>query len=136
MTAEEWYLLLNRMVFLWVTRERVDTLLCARAYRSREHLVIAVESGRLIADHADTVRLSPINSGSTIYNPQPRGRATFLPFAEYPYEERFRLRGRRNAVAEIAADYAVPNFATYVLEATVQTAGNGRIETLRTLYNR
>ena len=33
-TTEEWYRLLNRRVFFWPTRKRVDTLLGAAAYRA------------------------------------------------------------------------------------------------------
>jgi len=30
-TVEEWHRLLNRHVFFWLTKERLQTLLCARA---------------------------------------------------------------------------------------------------------
>jgi len=59
--------------------------------------------------------LTPINTGSTIFNPQPRGAGTFLPIADYPYDEWRRRRGRADAVVELAVDYAVPDIADHTL---------------------
>ncbi len=101
MTPAEWYEILNRHVFFWVTPERVEGLLKARAYRARSHTVITVETAGLFARHAARIRLSPINSGSTIYRPVRRGIETFKPLNEYPFEERRRVRSIPNAVAEL-----------------------------------
>ena len=113
-SAKEWFELLNRKVFFWVTEERVRTLLRARAYRGREHLVISVNTALLLQRHQRLASLSPINSGSTIYRPVPRGIATFRPFNRYPYEHRRRTRGIAGAIAEIAFEYSVPDVGTFV----------------------
>jgi len=55
------------------------------------------------------VTLSPINSGSTIYNPRPRGAGTFVGINEYPFDQRRRSRGPANAVAELAVERGVEN---------------------------
>jgi hypothetical protein len=107
--------MLNGRVFLWVTEQRVQTLLNARAYRDRVHTVITLDTAGLFARHAHEVTLSPINSGSTIYNPQPRGSQTFRPLTEYPFEARRRMRGVDNAVAEVAVPYAVPDLRDFTL---------------------
>lgn len=116
LTPAQWYRTLNRYVFFWVTEERLKTLLGARAYRNKTHTIIAVDTARLLETNARAVRLSPINSGSTIYNPRPRGADTFQRMSTYPFEERRRLRGLGNAVAELAVRYSVPNIARYVIE--------------------
>lgn len=113
-SPKEWYELLNRRVFFWVTEERVQTLLTARAYRANEHLVITVDSAKLLERHGSQARLSPINSGSTIYRPVSRGLNLFRDFSDYPYEERRRARGVAHAIAELAIDYSVPNFKDLV----------------------
>src|SRR6266568_6869198 len=87
-TPREWYKLLNRRVFLWTTEERVSTLLAARAYRNHEHDVLTVDTRALIERHAEEITLSPINSGSTVYNPQPRGLDLFRSFADFPFDAR------------------------------------------------
>jgi hypothetical protein len=115
MTPQQWYELLNRKVFFWATKERLLSLLSARAYRHRSHCVLTVDTAPLVAGYARSLRLSPINSGSTIYKPQQRGRQTFLPLRDYPFEDRRRKRGVKNAIAEICVDRAVPNIADFVL---------------------
>ncbi len=122
-TPREWYEFLNSRVFFWVTKKRVETLLTARAYRSREHLVITVETRPLLERYSDKVLLSPINSGSTIYRPVERGIDTFKTIPDYPFSERRRLRGIANAVAEMAFDYAVPDLRNFVLRVERHKAG-------------
>lgn len=117
MTPEQWYRTLNGYVFFWVTEERLKTLLAARAYRNRTHTVITVDTARLLETNAKAVRLSPINSGSTIYNPRPRGGDTFQRLSSYPFEERRRLRGLASAVAELAVQYSVSDIHHCVVAA-------------------
>jgi hypothetical protein len=126
-TPQEWYELLNRRVFFWVTEERVSTLLGARAYKKHEHDVLTVDSAGILEQYAKHVTLCPINSGSTVYNPQPRGRDTFQPFAKYPFEHRKKY-GKR-AIAEMAVDYAVPDARNYVLRVE-RRAGSRILEVL------
>jgi Family of unknown function (DUF7002) len=114
MSPREWYLMLNGQVFFWVTADRVQTLLNARAYRNQKHMVITVETASFMESYALRMRLSPINSGSTIYKPQRRGRQTFRSLTDYPFAERRALRGIQNAIAEIAVDYSVPDLSKFV----------------------
>lgn len=130
MSPQQWYEILNQRVFFWPTRERLLGLLSARAYRGRQHCVITVDTARLLERHIDRVTLSPINSGSTIYRPQPRGRDTFLPPHKYPFEARRRKRGIKNAVAELAVDYAVPDIADLAVRVDEMVGP----EIIRTLY--
>lgn len=115
MTPRQWYELLNRKSFLWVTEERVQQLLAARLYRSNTHTVITVDTASLLNAHQDRTALSPINSGSTLYNPRPRGAETFLSLADYPFEERRKRAGLQRAVAELAIDYSVPDLRQHVI---------------------
>ena len=130
-STREWYELLNRKAFFWMTEVRVQTLLRARLYRAHEHIVIIVDTASLLAGHADRAALSPINSGSTLYNPPLRGHYTFLPITEYPFAKRKR-RGIPNAVAELTVDYAVPDLLVHT--TTVERRRNGQL--LETLYSR
>ncbi len=131
-SPRQWYELLNRMAFFWITEARVQTLLGAKLYRNLEHTVITIDTASLLARHADRVSLSPINSGNTLYNPPRRGRYTFLSIAEYPFEERRRKRGLANAVAELAVDYSVPDLIRHTI-AVHRRRGE---EILQILYSR
>jgi hypothetical protein len=115
MTPAEWYRELNRRVFFWVSEQRVEGLLQGRAYRDRAHDVLTVDTASLIAAHEDEITLAPINTGSTIYNPRPRGVGTFLPITDYPFDEWRRRRSRRAAVAELAVLGGVRDIVEHTL---------------------
>lgn len=118
MTPAEWYQLLNRQVFFWPTRRRLANLLTAAAYANHTHYVITVDTAQLLARHAPDVRLSPINSGSTLFDAQQRGRDTFLTLEEYPFQYwRKKRRGTRDAVAELTVVYRVPDVAAITVRA-------------------
>jgi hypothetical protein len=120
-TPREWYRRLNGLVFFWVRPERLGKLLRARAYRSCPHLVLELDSARLIAAHGSEVLLSPINSGSTLYNAPPRGSSTFSTIDAFPYEERRAKRGNsRAAIAELAVRYHVPDALQFVVHASIR----------------
>ena len=109
MTVEQWLEILNNRVFFWLHPRRLAELLNARRYRGHAHDVIVVDTASLVAAHGERVRLSPINSGATLYpNAPQRGARTFVPIAEYPYEDR-RSRGIQGAIAELAVIDGVPD---------------------------
>jgi hypothetical protein len=133
MTPEEWYRCLNRRVFFWVSEERVERLLGARAYRNLAHCVIMADTGAVVRGYKRKITLGPINSGSTIFNPQPRGSKTFLPISEYPFEDWVKRRGTpSNAVVELAVDYAVPDMREHAIR--VDLVKGGRV--LKRLYEK
>jgi hypothetical protein len=108
MTASEWYELLNRKTFFWVSKERLQRLLGARAYRNRAHDVVAVETRRLVERDLDRITLAAINTGATLYPSAPqRGRNTFQRIQDYDLDAVVRRRGRKDAIVELAVDYAV-----------------------------
>jgi hypothetical protein len=132
LTPNEWYQVLNSKVFFWPTYERLIRLLKGREYKNRTHCVITVDTALLLERHADNIRLSPYNSGCTLYNPPKRGRDTFLPLQDYPFDERRKKAGIKNAVAEITVEYSVPNIADLTIKVTRMKA-----ETLiETIYER
>lgn len=114
MSPAEWYQLLNRKVFFWLNRERLMRLLCARAYRNSSHCVLTIATEKLLVRHSDQITLSAINSGSTIYKPQPRGTDTFSTICNYPFDHWSRKRRKCDAVVELAVDYAVPEIIQMV----------------------
>ncbi len=116
MSVPEWLATLDSRVFFWPTEKRVRTLLNARTYRGRKHLVIAVDTAAVLESYESTVELSPINSGSTSYDAKPRGHRTFLPLSEYPFEERRQIRGRNEAVAEVTVRHSVPEVEELVTD--------------------
>jgi hypothetical protein len=123
MKPSEWYRLLNRRVFFWLTEPRLTTLLQAKAYRDRQHSVLIVDTKRLVEAHSAAITLSPMNSGCTKPFPFPRGRRTFLPIKDYPFETWRKKRGGKDPIVELAVDYAIPKIHKYVLEVWQMVAG-------------
>lgn len=117
MTIKGWYELLNAKVFFWFTRDRVHKLSTAQPYQDRAHDVIEVNTRSLIQAHRDRIWLCPINSGSTLFNPSPRGESTFSRIRDYPY--RHRRTNRRRSPVELAVDYSVPDIARHVVRVVV-----------------
>ena len=115
LTPADWYALLNTMSFFWLSRSRIWTLLSARAYRNVEQTVLTLDSASLVAAHRDRIRLSPINSGATLFSPRPRGLGTFVAVGDFPYHERSRTRRPENNVVELVVDHSVPDLADHVL---------------------
>lgn len=114
---EQWFETLNGRAFFWLSRERLRGLLGARAYRGRPQTVLTVDTVSLVAAHRERIELSPLNSGATIYNPQPRGRDTFLPIADYPFQERRRTRPVDKSVVELVVCGGVPDIADHLIAA-------------------
>ena len=118
LSPEDWYRLLNRRVFFWLTRSRLDRLLNARPYRNLEHDVLELDTAPLVAAYQNAITFSPINSGATRPFPAPRGRATFQSIADYPYAQWRSKRSRGGRVVELAVDYGITDIARFVRRVT------------------
>lgn len=127
LTPADWYCILNARVFFWTTPERLAGLLAGRAYRDHPQTILVLDTASLLAAHAASVELSPINSGSTVYDPAPRGRDTFRPIAEFPFEHWAKKRGsRKKAIVELTVLHAVPDLRDHVLEV-YETGADRRV---------
>lgn len=116
-TPTQWFEILNGRAFFWLSRDRLRGLLGARAYRGRPQTVLTVDTASLLKAHKERIELSPLNSGATIYKPQPRGRDTFLPIADYPFEEWRKKRRSGEPVVELVIRDGVPDIANHLVAA-------------------
>jgi hypothetical protein len=94
LTPVDWLEILNQRVFFWPDERSLDDLLDARANRGRDRLVLAFDTLSLARQYGLRMELSPINSGSTLYQPARRGRSTFSPLPKYDYATWRRLRSK------------------------------------------
>ena len=120
----EWYKLLNSMVFFWPTKERLKTMLSAKAYRDLDHDILIVKTKELVTAHSDKLRLSPINSGCTTPWAHPRSVDLFKTVSDYPFAERKKKSGVSKAVAEVCFVGGIPNIKDYVEDVLVLNAGD------------
>jgi len=127
MTATQWIQLLNSHVFFWLHPDRLATLLNARAYRTRPHVVLTVDTRSLVSAHAARIRLSPINSGATAYLNGQRGSATLQPIAAYQHP-RSRLRPPKYVI-ELAVAQHIPDIVDHTLRVE-RRHGDRVLETL------
>ncbi len=114
-TPSQWYEILNGKVFFWLSNRRLRRLLGARAYRDFPQTVLTLDTESLVKAHGDKILLSPINSGSTIMKPQPRGKDTFRPIEEYPFEHWRKKRSKRKAVVELVVPGSVKDIMDHVI---------------------
>lgn len=120
-SPREWYELLNEKVFFWPTRQRLEKMLNARAYKNQRHLVLTLDSKTLLTEHECVALLSPINSGCTKPYPHPRSKNLFQPLRNYPFQER--LSRGLSPCAEVAIPHSVPDVERFVLRATEEGGG-------------
>jgi hypothetical protein len=114
-TPEQWFETLNARVFFWLSRKRLRKLLNARAYRERPQTVLTLDTASLVDANRDRIRLSPINSGATIYRPMPRGPDTFRTVSDFQFDERRKTRTLDNAVVEVTVLGEVSNITDHAI---------------------
>ncbi len=130
--------MLNCRVFFWVTRARLQTLLCAAEYCADQHVVIVLDTLRLATDFQERITLARMNTGNTRPFAHRRGLSTFSRMADYPFQER--IQKRLEPVVELAVEIGVPDIMRYAVEvAEMQCSTCDRrnvqtIRTIRTLY--
>jgi hypothetical protein len=128
MTPREFYELLNHKVFFWVTPERLDTLIGARAYRDRPHDVITIDTRLLLERYGERLALASINTGATLYpNCPARGADTFTPLGSFDLAAAKKRRGNKDAIVEAVIDYAVPDIAELVTRVERRESGRPNI---------
>lgn len=124
LTPTDWYGILNGKTFFWLTRQRLDTMMNARAYRKQSKTVLLVDSAELLRRHADRVVLAPMNTGATKPFPFPRGLSTFRSLDQYPYDERVK-KNRKDPIVELAVEGSVPDIREYVVRVEEVRPGVG-----------
>jgi hypothetical protein len=127
--------MLNGRVFFWLTQARLETLM--RAYGDRPHLVLEVDTKKLLAGYGNRTSLAPMNTGCTSPMAFPRGLDTFLTPEAYPFDEnRKKKGGRTKAIVELTIDHSVPDIADLTNRATHSEIRDGGLVVLETLYKR
>jgi hypothetical protein len=132
MTVSEWIELVNSFVFFWLHPHRVSTLLNARAYRDRSHLVLTLDTQGIIRAYMSQIRLAHLNTGATPYYRGPRGSSTFKSIADFPHPRPRSLDKPPRRAVELAIPGAVPD----VLEHTLRVERRQDGMVLDTLFAR
>jgi len=103
-TPTEWHRLLNSKVFFWVTEERLQRLRKARAYRHSRHLVLTLDTEKVVAAAGDCLWISSMNSGACMPFAHPRAPSIFQRLEHYDFDTLKKARGVGNAIVECAID--------------------------------
>jgi hypothetical protein len=124
MSATDWFELLNNRVFFWPTRDRLNRHLKARLNHERDQCVLTFDTAALVERYRASMQFSALNSGCT-RPPQPRGAGTFLPLAEYPFEDLRSRRGPSKSIAEVTVLRRVNDLENVVIRVeTYREAGS------------
>jgi hypothetical protein len=124
LTPLDWHKRLNERVFFWTNPTRLTTLLSARAYRDQAHHVLEVDTRSLVEAYYDAIELTPMNSGCTRPWKHPRGKDTFLPIDQYPYQKRLKGRRKDDAVVELTVIGGVPDIKNFTIRVSRMQKGS------------
>ncbi|WFE26630.1 hypothetical protein O7623_25560 [Solwaraspora sp. WMMD791] len=106
----EYLAAINSRVFFWATPQRLDRLRQAKEYRAEKQIVLHVDTRALVERHGPRIELCRLNSGAVTQKNHPvRGHRSWLPIADYPYDEYRRRHGRDGALVEVTVLDAVPD---------------------------
>jgi hypothetical protein len=133
-TLEQWYRLLNKYVFFWLSPERLQTLLCARAYRDHPHAVLTLETLPFVRRYEQRIVLSPMNSGNTQPIAHERSPETFKKMRDYPFQERAH-RGDYYQVVELAVEGGA-DVTDSVLQVDLMQCTEDGMKVLRNIHRR
>jgi hypothetical protein len=128
----DWYAMLNRRVFFWVTKKRCDEFLGAKTHHGRDRLVLVLDTLSVAQRYAEQMELSPINSGSAIHQPPRRGLSTFTPLLDYDYATWRRLRRQAKVkesldhIAEVTVVGGLDPNPDFVVECHLVSGADGR----------
>lgn len=81
LAPEDWYQELNRRVFFWFERARLNRQ--RSACGASPQVVIVVDTQAMMARHGARAALTAFNSGNARRKPAPRGRASFVPYPDW-----------------------------------------------------
>ena len=104
----DWLALLNSKVFFFLELKKAQRM--AETYAAYQNILLEVDTKALLDRHAAESFLCRFNSGSFQFKPTPRGRASFIPMAE------FELR-KKSAPTELSINSPIPaimDFATLI----------------------
>ncbi len=109
LTPPDWYRLVNSRIFFWTSKDELARFLSASSYRGDPHVVIEVDSGKLIERHLDKITLTPFNTGSTLHGEEyeharMRGRETFQRIEDFHWAW----------VKELVVETGIPDIAALV----------------------
>jgi hypothetical protein len=120
MSVEQWFELLNQMVFFFPTKQQAEKFLGLPKYVTDDQILISTPTRALISRHRDKIRLSAINSGATVHVPAERGSGTFQDIDAFD---------RSRNIAEVTVIDGVPEVAS--IAERIEVFRNGQpLETL------
>ena len=116
-SLEQYLAAINQRVFFWASWDRLNRLRGAREYRDQPQVVLHVDTAGLLAAHGRQVELCRLNSGAvTQVNHPARGHRSWIPVADYPYNDYRRRYGATRALTEVTVLGAVPDILDLVVD--------------------
>lgn len=114
----QWYEFLNSKVFFWLTEDRLNRMLNAKAYRNTAHEVLVLNTREFVDKYREEIRLCPINSGATKPAYAKRDCSIFYRIDDYPYKK------HKHRVAELSVDGGIEDITNFVKRVYVACGQN------------
>jgi hypothetical protein len=123
LSPEDWYDLLNSMVFFWLDPGRLNRQ--RRACDDAPQRVLVIDAARMLEKHGSRAAVTPINTGNAMRAAAPRGLSTFVPWVrwisdgwEFEKVGRAVTRPANHKPVELAIEDAVEDIMDYVIDMT------------------
>lgn len=131
-TLEQFLKSLNDRVFLWAHPQRLEKLLGAKLYRDSLHDVLVIDAAKLVERHSENIRLSRMNTGSTIFpNTPPRTPDTFQTIADFPFDVR---KAARKPVVDNLVEVCVLGGVDDIVDCVTRVESRRGATTANTVY--
>ena len=82
-TPGEWIELLNRRVFLFAQKSSLDRLIRAPLNRELSHVILELDTRKLLDRHQESIEVADINTGYTKRSPAQRNPSTIQSIGRY-----------------------------------------------------
>ena len=120
-STQEWFELLNKKVFFWLSWARLERFLLA--YGMKRQLILEIPTQVLVERYRERISLCHLNSGAVRDIKHKRGPESFQKIPDYKYNS-------RNSPAELTVEGTIPDIKFLV--SRVYETGGGYVD--KTLY--
>ena len=118
----QWLEMLNRRVFFWVDRKKIEGMVRSTSGRRRSIEVLEFDTLSLVLDNFENTEIAPFNTGNTNHTAARRGLATFSRLADVSYAEwrrkRLKVKKTLDNIAEVTVVGGIENASHHLISRT------------------
>ena len=115
----QWFEMLNRRVFFWVDRKKIDGMANSNGGRKRSLEVLEFDTLSLASDNFKNTEITRFNTGNTNHKAAQRGLGTFSRLADVSYADwrrnRSKIKKTLDNIAEVTVVCGIENISRHLI---------------------